>query len=180
MKRIIFLIVCIGISCIGNSQDIKSERKARKDLREAEMLRNYNALGASVERKNFVIEMEYILDDSGNRKKLNQMLNYILIDSTSCVWQSESSDINTDLFKTVSKVEGTIDTWKLAKNNKHSSYFLQFKMFTDNGLYHLTMSINSDKTVHMGYFLIYRYLQSPPLGGLGVMNSFEAVPFCLK
>jgi hypothetical protein len=147
MSRMILLIICLGIFNIGNSQDIKAERKARKEAKEAEMTIDYKALGASLEAKKWVLEMEYILDASGNTKRLNQMLNYILIDSSTCVWQSESDNIFTDLFRSVSKVEGKIDGWKLAGDTKRLNYFLQFKMFTDNGLYHVIISINSDKTV---------------------------------
>lgn len=147
MGKIFLIAGCFFISCIGNSQDIKSERKTRKEVREAEMIVKYKALGASLETKEFVLEMEYILNGAGNRKKLNEMLNYIMIDSSTCVWQSESTDIFTDLFRDVSKVEGSIDGWKLIKDIKHLSYFLQFRMFTDNGLYHVTTSINSDKTI---------------------------------
>ena len=146
MKRIILLLICFEIYNIGNSQDINSERKARKEAKEADIIATNKALGASLEAKNFLLEMEYILDASGNNKKLNQMLNYIMIDSTSCVWQSESAEIFTDLFRYVLKAEGRIDGWKLEGNNNHTSYFLQFKMFTDNGLYHVTSSINNDKT----------------------------------
>jgi hypothetical protein len=147
MSRIILLFLCLGIAYAGNSQDVKSERKARKELRDFERMADYKALGASIEAKNFVIEMEYILTESGNSKKVNQIFNYIMIDSSSCFWQSESSDINTDLFKTVSKVEGTTDGWKLEKDNKHLKYFLQFKMFTDYGIYNVIASITSDKSV---------------------------------
>jgi hypothetical protein len=147
MNRIIFLIFFFGISCTGFSQDSKSERNARKDAKEALLVANYKALGASLAKKKFVLEMEYILVGSGNSKKMNQMLNYIMVDSSKCYWQSDSQDIPTDLFRKVSKVEGSIDGWKLIKDDKHKSFFLEFKMFTDNGLFYVTASIHSDKTV---------------------------------
>lgn len=146
MNRIILLILCLGIAYAGNSQDAKSDRKARKEARDAEMAMRYKEVGAALDSRRFVIEMEYLLNESGNSKKVNQMLNYIWIDSSKCSWQSDGTDINTDLFKKVSKVEGTVDGWKLAQETKQSRYFLQFKMFTDNGVYHVTASINSDKT----------------------------------
>jgi len=143
-----FLILGLSwISIIGNSQVIKSNQKERKELREAEMMMNYKAIGASLEAKKFLLEMEYILEESGTSKKLNRVLNYIMIDTSRCVWQNEFTDINTDLFRKVSKVEGSIDGWKLVKDNKRSYYFLQFKMFTDNGIFYISLSINSDKTI---------------------------------
>ena len=147
MNRIFILILCCGISLTGNSQAVKSERNARKEAKEAVIAANYKALGASLVKKKFSLEMEYILVGSGNSKKLNMMLNYIMVDSLKCYWQSDSQDIPTDLFRTVSKVEGSIDGWKLINNDKHKSYFLEFKMFTDNGLFYVTASIQSDKTV---------------------------------
>jgi hypothetical protein len=147
MKRIILLIICIGISLTGYSQGAKSERNAKKDAKEAVLTANYKALGAALAKKKFSLEMEYILVGSGNSKKLNMMLNYIMVDSLKCYWQSESQDIHTDLFKTVSRVEGSINGWKLINDDKHKSYFLEFKMLTDNGLFYVTASIHSDKTV---------------------------------
>jgi hypothetical protein len=147
MNRIIILIVCFGISLTGNSQDVKSERNARKEAKEAVISANYKALGASLAKKKFSLEMEYILVGSGNSKKMNQMLNYIMIDSSKCYWQSDSQDIPTDLFKKVSKVEGSIDGWKLINDDKHKRYFIEFKMFTDNGLFYVTASIHSDKSI---------------------------------
>lgn len=147
MGRKVLLIICCGMSLICNSQDIKSARKAQKEAREAEMILNYKAIGISLEARKFLLEMEYILEESGASKKLNRVLNYIMINSSSCTWQSDFTDISTDLFKKVSKVEGSIDGWKLAKDDKRSYYFLQFKMFTDNGIYYVSLSINSDKTI---------------------------------
>jgi hypothetical protein len=77
---------------------------------------------------------------------LNPMLNTIKVDTSSCVFQSEFTNIVSDLNRVVSKVEGSIDGWKLVKDIKHLGYYLQFRMFTDNGLYYVSMSINSDKT----------------------------------
>lgn len=147
MKRIILLFVCISIFLTGISQNVKSERNARKEAKDAVLTANYKALGASLAKMKFSLEMEYILVGSGNSKKLNMMLNYIMIDSLKCYWQSDSQDIPTDLFRKVSKVEGTIDGWKLINDDKHKSFFLEFKMFTDNGLFYVTASIHSDKTV---------------------------------
>ena len=147
MKRIIVLLICLGITCFASSQDNRSERKARKEERKAEMISDYTALGISLEKKKFVVEMEYLLNESGNTKRLNQLLNFIMVDSSTCVWESELTDIFTDLMKNVSRVEGIIDDWKMVNDIKRLRYFLQFKMFTDNGLYHVTVSINPDKTV---------------------------------
>ena len=146
MVRIFLVLVCLGVFYVGNSQDIKSGRKARKELRRNEKILNYSAFGASIESKRFLLEIDNIQSHTNNKKKMNPMLNFIKIDSSSCVWRSESNDIPTDLMKTVSKVEGSIDDWKLEKDIKHLGYFLQFKMFTDNGLFHVTVYFYPDKT----------------------------------
>jgi uncharacterized protein (DUF2225 family) len=43
-------------------------------------------------------------------------------------------------------VEGTIHGWKLEKDEKHKQYNLEFKMFTDNGVFHVTLYMYPDKT----------------------------------
>ena len=146
MIRIFLVVVCLGVFYVGNSQDIKSSRKARKEVRKNEMILNYDAFGASIESKKFLLEIENIQYHGHTEKKMNPMENFIKIDSSSCVWRSESDDIPTDLMKKVSKVVGSIDGWKLEKNIKHLEYFLQFRMFTDNGLYRVTVNFYPDKT----------------------------------
>ena len=147
MKKILLVLISFGIFASGLAQKSKSDRQVRKEARDKELLENFSAMGAAIDSRNFVLEIENIYLTSTERKKVNPMLNFILVDTTSCVWQSESSDIPTDLFKTVSKVEGSVDGWKLDKDVKHLRYFLQFKMFTDYGLYRVTVTFNPDKTI---------------------------------
>ena len=147
MKRIFFLLFCLVFTSMVIAQESKSEKQLRKEKRDAELRANYLEIGAAIDRRSFVIEMEYLLDASGNNKKLNMVLNFISVEKEKCFWASESSDINTDLFKTVAKVEGTIDGWKLERNDKKQNYYLQFKMFTDFGIFYVTSSVMADKTV---------------------------------
>jgi hypothetical protein len=143
-----FLILGLSsISIIGISQETKLPKKERKDARKAEMFKSYQGLGVSLEMKRFVLEMDYQTNQNQNKTRLNPMSNFIMVDTSSCVFQNESTNIISDLDKVVSKVEGSIDGWKLAKDIKHLSYYLQFRMFTDNGLYYVSMSINYDKSV---------------------------------
>jgi hypothetical protein len=148
MRVLIVLLTCLVLSIPGYSQKPRSDIKKNRELKLLEKKKGYNALGTALEKRKFILEMEYILNESGTRKRMNQMLTYIMIDSTRCVWESEYSDIFTDLMKTVTKAEGRVDDWKMTKDSGHLSYFLQFKMFTDNGLFYVTTTINSNYLIN--------------------------------
>jgi hypothetical protein len=139
-----FVFCCITVG--ANSQNLESTKATRKEERKVERSINYHDLGISLERRRFTIEMENQLKQNGNKTGMNPLLNFIMVDSLNCVWQSELEDIPSDFFKSVSKVEGRIDNWKLVKNNKNFSYYMQFKMVTDNGWYQASVTINSDKS----------------------------------
>lgn len=146
--KIIIIFLILGLNCIsiiGNPQDLKLNKKEKKEVRKAERLKDYEALGTLLERRKFLLEMDYQLYGQ-NKTRLNPMLNTIKVDTSSCVFQSEFTNIVSDLNRVVSKAEGSIDGWKLVKDIKHLGYYLQFRMFTDNGLYYVSVSINSDMT----------------------------------
>jgi hypothetical protein len=145
ISSLFLTFVFCWISYVANSQDLKSTKTTRKEARKVERAIDYQGLGVSLERRRFVIEMEYQLNLNQNQTRLNPMLNFIMVDSSSCVLESES-DIFSAFFRGVSKVEGSIDSWKLVKNNKNLSYYIQFIMFTDNGRYQVSITINSDKS----------------------------------
>ena len=146
MIRIILLLVCLGIFYPASSQEVKPSRKTRKEIRRNEELQKYHTLGAILGSRRFLLEIESIQYQSRTMKKSNPMENIIMIDSLSCTWHSESNDIPTDLFSTVSKAQGSIDDWILKNNLKHLDYFLKFKMFTDNGLFRVSVTLYPDRT----------------------------------
>ena len=58
MKRIFFLFLCLVFTSMVIAQESKSEKQLRKEKREAELRANYLEIGAAIDRRNFVIEME--------------------------------------------------------------------------------------------------------------------------
>ena len=152
MKKSIFKISGLFLTFVfcfssnaANSQNLKSTKTARKEGRKVELAKDYQGLGTYLERRRFVFEMESQLKPNGTKTGLNPMLNFIMVDSASCVLESES-EIFSNFFKKVSKVGGRIDSWKLAKDNKNLSYYLQFIMNSDDGRYQVSMSIYPDKS----------------------------------
>lgn len=146
MIRVFLIVVFLGIFNLAGAQETKSKRAERKNARNIERLVNYNTLGAHIESRRFILEIENLIYPSGFVQPKNLLHNYISIDSTICVWQSGTNDIPTDLFSLVSKAQGSVDGWKLKRDDMRYRYFLEFRMFTDNGLYRVTVDFNQDRT----------------------------------
>lgn len=154
MKKTIFqissfyltFVFCL-ISYGANSQNLKSTKTTRIEAKKIERNQNYQDLVTSLESRRFMIGMENQLTQIGNRTGLSPVLNYIMVDSSSCVWQSEFDDIISAYDdKVISKVEGRIESWKLVKVSKNLSCNMRFIMVTNNGPYQVFVTINSDKT----------------------------------
>ena len=65
MKKSVFKIssffLILGlcwISIIGNSQDVKLNKKEKKEVRKAERLKDYEALGTMLESRKFVFSVD--------------------------------------------------------------------------------------------------------------------------
>jgi hypothetical protein len=142
---ILTLALCL-ITYGANSQELKSKKKSMKEADKVERETNFKELGSALEKKRFLVEMEYQLDRNQNKMNLNPMQNFISVDSSNCVLQSESDNLLVTLKKYVSKVEGRTENWKLKKNEKNLSYYIQFIMATYDGPYRVYMTVNSDKT----------------------------------
>jgi hypothetical protein len=145
-RTTLLLLLFFGLNHPVISQDAKQSRKARQEAAKNRQIQMYNKVGAMIESRDFVLEIENIYYPASGRKMINPMVNCIIIDTTSCFWLSENADIPNDLFKKVNKAEGTVDGWKLSKDSKHLRYSLQFRMFTDNGLFRVFAYFHPDRT----------------------------------
>jgi hypothetical protein len=151
MKKLSFysgsLLFVIGFTLISYSskaQDVKLSKQEKKDLEQAALYANYNAMDTLIGRKTFVIEADYLQDLTGNRVFVNSVLNYILVDSLKAVLQTGSNSRSG--YNGVGGVtaQGNIQNYKVVKDPKKLTYNVSFTVMTNVGIYDVTMDISAN------------------------------------
>ena len=140
------------ISFIGISQDLKLNKKEKKELRKAERLKDYEALGTLLESRKFVFEAKTMQTNYGQTKTVNPNFIFFKFDSTSVTNQSPAMSIDSYLHN------GTITHWELSRNNKNLNYIISIAS-TLGGSTNFQMLISADKSarvkVSRGSVIIY-------------------------
>jgi hypothetical protein len=164
MKKSIFknssLFLILGfcwISIIGKSQDVKSDKEEKKELRKAERLKDYEALGTMLESRKFVFAVDRVQSATGVK-----ITNVIRLDGSRILISLEDPE-NTSgrnsgvLNNSTPKIgttgivfEGNIGRWELSKNSKNLSYSIRFEVnrVASNAevVYEIFMNIHADKS----------------------------------
>ena len=151
MKKLKFklgsLLLTFGICCISyisNAQNVKLSKEEKKEAKRAVAIANYQVLDTLLERKNFVLEADYLQNQYGNRIMVTPLLNFVRVDSTKVVLQTGTNmSLGSNGVGGVT-AEGNMDRWRLVKDFKNLSYFLQFSVVTNIGTYDVSMTVNSD------------------------------------
>lgn len=154
MKKLAFnigsLFLTFGFCWISYncySQDIKLNKQEQKEAKRDEMVANYQVIDTLLERKNFVLEADFLQNQYGSRISVPQYLNFIRVDSSKVVLQTGSyRNLGYNGVGGVT-AEGRLERWNLVKNFKSLSYFLQFSVITNIGFYDVSMTINADNNV---------------------------------
>lgn len=163
------LLLIFGLSSIsfcGKAQDVKLTRQERDEARKILMENNFKTLDTLLNRRNFVLEANYLEDNSGRRIVVTPLLNFIRVDSDKGVLQTGASFSSG--YNGVGGVtaEGTINNWELTKDAKNSSYFLRFSLVSNIGNFDISMIINAGNfaqatitSLSYGHFIWAGHLQ---------------------
>ena len=156
-----FLILGLCIPNIVNSQDLKLTKKELKEVRKAEKVNKYKALGTLLESRRFVFEAEYrgdgtyVSPDGGvdvSPDRLNLGRNYIRIDSLIASVQFEGWGPKP---KPPQPWDGNIENWELFKNDKKLSYDLQFTISGMTKNYYISVDLYSSAKLKIGKEVYY-------------------------
>ena len=154
----VFLMVTLCcLSVITNSQDLKMNNREKKEMRKAEKLKDYYALGILLESKKFSFSTERVQLNSGAK-----VYNIINIDENRVFVRCEDPINTSGWFSGVIDnstprigptglfFEGDIDSWELFKNNHNLSYIVKLKVLTtgsNSGItYEITINVNPNKS----------------------------------
>jgi hypothetical protein len=104
----------------------------------------YIATGYLLDSMHFVLEAEYLSNNTGVRSIVSPTLNYILIDSINGAIQTgrEFGFGRNGVGGATAK--GTITSWKLTKNENKKTYFVKIDFSTDLGFFTVFMDVSAD------------------------------------
>ncbi len=143
IKSFILTAGLLFIAIIANSQDIKLSKADQKIAKEDKRQYNFNVLDTILQSKNFVLEANFLENQFGFRRPVTSNLNFIKVDSTKAVLQTGNNfGVGYNGVGGIT-AEGSIRGLKITKNVKNLSFFIQFTVISDIGIYDVSMTINS-------------------------------------
>jgi hypothetical protein len=128
-----------------NAVDKKELRRIEKEKRMQELEKSYQSTIQFVEGKQFVLEAEFLNFNNGNRVFVSDVLNFIYIDSTDILIQIGNNYGAGYNGVGGITVKGTISEWKLKRNDKQKSIFLQISVMSNLGIYQIAMHIYAER-----------------------------------
>ncbi len=151
MKKLTFNLGCLllvfGLGLIpynSKAQDVKLSKQEKKDLEQATLQANFNAIDTLLDRKTFVLEADWLQDRYGYRVPVSSNVNFIRVNTKNVVLQT-GNNYNSG-YNGVGGVtaEGEIQNLKITKNFKKLTYNVGFTVMTKVGIYDIDMYISSD------------------------------------
>lgn len=115
-------------------------KKAQKEI----ILQNkYNAMDSLLENKQFVLEANFLENQRGRRTFVLSNLNFVLVDSTYSILQVGSSyGLGANGVGGVT-AKGTITHWEINKNDKDKTFYLNWSLITNIGIYDVRMNVDA-------------------------------------
>jgi hypothetical protein len=146
MLVLIFLLVSITIFS-QNQEPVntnkKQERKAEKNKQKEWMTQVTKEM---IENHSFVLEADYLNNNTGNRILVNSMINFIIVDSTTCTIQLGTTSGTGYGGTGMLTLEGQINNYKYQKTEKKhfNAYYVSYTVFSSAGTYMISMYITDD------------------------------------
>jgi len=144
MVSLLLVFGFLGISSYSNSQDVKLDRKERREVRKAQLAANFYILDSLLNARSFVLEADFLQNRYGDRIPVVSDLNFIRVNKSNGVLQT---GLNMSIgYNGVGGVtaEGSIGTWKINSDAKRLSHTLHFSLLTNIGHYDVFMNISAD------------------------------------
>ena len=146
-KAIAGLLLLIGVTIIsvfGYSQDIKPDKKSKKEEKRAEMEYNFRILDSLLYNGRYVLEADYLQDKYGSRVFVTSTLNFIRVDMPKGVLQTGSdSRLGSNGVGGVT-AEGSVGDYKISRNLKNLTCTVTFNLLTNIGSFNILMTVSAD------------------------------------
>jgi hypothetical protein len=119
-------------------------KQEKKEARKAGLVANFQFLDTLIQSKNFVIEATFLENKYGERIFVAPGLNFIRVDSTNGVLQTGSYNGMSSNGVGGVTVEGRVSRWRVVKNFKSLSYYIQFSVESNTGVYDVSITLTAD------------------------------------
>ena len=144
---IVSLFLIIGLFLTyqdAYSQNVKLDRRERKEVREAQRASNFYILDSLLNARSFVLVADYLQNQYGDMIPVPSMINFIRITGPTAVIQTGS---NFSMgYNGVGGVtaEGSISNWEVFKDAKRFTHRIRFSIISQIGHYDVSMIVSSD------------------------------------
>jgi hypothetical protein len=144
MAGLLLMYGLSGVTFNGYSQDIKPDKKSRKEARKAEMEVNFRLLDSLLYSGRYVLEANYLQGKYGEMITVSSTLNFIRVEGPNGILQT-GSDIRQG-YNGVGGVtaEGSISSYKVRSDTKNLNHTVTFNLLTNLGTFDILMTISAD------------------------------------
>jgi hypothetical protein len=143
----LFLSLFLSTGVVAQNQQTVKETKEeasqrKKEEKKAKIEKLFNQTDSLLEGKRFVLEAQFLKNNSGNRFPVTSNLNFISVDSLTAVLQVGSPQrVGYNGVGGVT-VQGRLFNWKLEKDNKRKNFYLTMTIQGNIDIYDVSMSID--------------------------------------
>ncbi len=125
-------------------QDMKLSRQEKKEARKAMLAENYRILDSLLTGRRFVLEADFLQNQTGDRIAVASRINFIQINGDSGILQT-GNDLRAG-YNGVGGVtaEGSVSAWKISRDKKSLTHKVSFNLQTKLGTYNVFMTVNSE------------------------------------
>jgi hypothetical protein len=149
MRWICFLLLSLSLSGGLSAQDkqaVKETKKEASQLKKEEkkvkIEKLFKKTDSLLEGKKFILEAQFLKNNSGNRFPVTSNLNFISVDSLTAVLQVGSPQrVGFNGVGGVT-VQGRLFNWKLEKDIKRKTFYLTMTVQGNIDIYDVSMSID--------------------------------------
>ena len=142
----VILIAGLSASAHFDSQDVKPDKKSKKEARRAQNEMNFHVQDSLLTLGRYVLEANYLQDKYGSLITVSSNLNFIMVNGLKGVLQT-----GTDLRQGYNGVggvtaEGSIQTYKMNRNKQNFSHTITFNLITNLGTFDILLTVYADNS----------------------------------
>lgn len=141
---IILLNVCLAMGLSAqNNPETKLTKEEKKALRDSANKLEYKVTENMIDSMDFVLEAYYLSNRYGQRVPVSSNINFIKVDSMNTVIQTgREASVGSNGVGGVT-AEGNITKWKVDKDPKHKTFFVNMDVMTSVGMYSVALNVSS-------------------------------------
>jgi|WetSurSiteA1Bulk_404760.scaffolds.fasta_scaffold28364_2 hypothetical protein len=141
----LFLVIFLsGFTAYSYPQDAKTDKQSKKEAKKAQRLAEFQSLDTLLNFRTYVLEASYLKNTYGSMIYVTSNLNFIRVAGYNGVLQTGSDTrIGSNNVGGVT-AEGTINNYKIVKDQKRLTFTVTFYLLTNLGTFDILMNVSAD------------------------------------